>query len=275
MVCSIGITHIILKKFDNMKYISINNIPFIMLCYKEVGETTSEFAARIRRERRVPDDQKVAVCGKLDPQAKGVTRVLIGEETWQMPHYLQSNKTYEFSIVLGISTTSDDIMGEIEDINSTAPDIRLVKNFLKNVIMTRRVQKYHPISAKKIRKDSGKKRPLWYWSKRNMLEEGDLPSKPVQVFSLVETTTPLEMNFEEYRQTVLSRLNTITNKDAFNIDKIIEKWNCVKIEKLSLLSYKIKVSSGFYVRMIAKNIKDELHIPVHIFGINRVEVEDI
>lgn len=246
-----------------------------MLCYKEVGETTSEFASRIRHEKGIPDDQKVAICGKLDPQAEGITRVLIGEETRQMPRYLQANKTYEFSIVLGISTTSDDIMGEIENINSTPQDIKLVKSFMRNGVAAQTVQKYHPISAKKIRKGPGKQRPLWYWSKRNMLEESDLPSKPVQVFSLVETTPPLEMNFTEYREMVLARLNTITNRDAFNIVKIIEEWNFVNLEKLSLLSYKIKVSSGFYIRMIAKNIKDELHIPVHIFGINRVDVEDI
>ena len=246
-----------------------------MFCFKKVGETTREFANRIRAEHGVPDRQKVAICGKLDPQAEGVTRVLIGDQTSQFSHYLQSNKTYEFSIVMGISTTSDDIMGEIEDINSTPQDIKLVKSFMRNGVATQTIQKYHPISGKKIRKDSGKKRPLWYWNKRNMLEEGDLPSKPVQVFSLVEMNTPIEMSFQKYRDIVLGRLNTITDRKCFNIDSIVADWEFVRLEKIRLLSYKIKVSSGFFVRMIAKEIKDQLHIPVHIFGINRVEVEDI
>ena len=49
-----------------------------MLVRKYVGETTKEFTDRIRRGKGIAGDVKVAICGKLDPQACGVTKVLFG-----------------------------------------------------------------------------------------------------------------------------------------------------------------------------------------------------
>tara|TARA_B110000971_G_scaffold135255_1_gene138288 strand:- start:1441 stop:2184 length:744 start_codon:yes stop_codon:yes gene_type:complete len=247
-----------------------------MLVRKYVGETTKEFADRIRCEKGIADDVKVAICGKLDPQACGVTKVLFGEDTKMMPKYLQSNKTYEFFIALGISTDSDDIMGRITNIDTSVKNnIESIKSFMNTYIINQTTQKYHPISAKKINKGPGKKRPLWYWHKKGILEESDLPSKPVKVISLRQTTDIIELNYTGYLDMVKYRLNSITDKERFNIKEITSGWDGVSMEKVILIPYEIKVSSGFYVRMISKEIRDNLNLPVHIFGINRLKVERI
>ena len=247
-----------------------------MLYRKYIGETTKEFADRIKRERFLKEETKVAICGKLDPMACGMTHVLIGDDTKKMPEYLESNKTYEFFVAIGVSTGSDDIMGRItETTNDISSKIDIIKEFMNTFIKNQKIQKYHPISAIKIKKDSGKKRPLWYWYKKGILEESDLPSKEVTVFSLKETTSPIELKFDGYTNMVRYRLNTITDKEKFNINEIIEDWNKVELDKIILLPYEIKVSKGFYVRMISKEIRDHLNIPVHIFGINRLKVERI
>ena len=82
-----------------------------MFYHKSLGETTSEFANRVSQ---LHNGAKTCACGKLDPMARGITRVLVGKKTKEMEKHLNSNKTYEFYIVPGISTDSDDIMGLID-----------------------------------------------------------------------------------------------------------------------------------------------------------------
>ena len=49
-----------------------------MFYNKKIGETTSEFAKRISF---LHNGKKTCACGKLDPMARGTTRVLIGDDT--------------------------------------------------------------------------------------------------------------------------------------------------------------------------------------------------
>mgnify|MGYP006129349637 CR=1 FL=1 len=246
-----------------------------MFAHKEFGETTKEFSDRIRLTRDLGTDTKIAICGKLDPQARGITSILIGKDTQYMDKYLQSDKTYEFSIVLGISTGSDDIMGKITESKELNMDcaVDAIRTFMHTYISNQTVQKYHPISAKKIRLHPGKKQPLWYWTKLGLLSDDDLPSKSVIVYSLEEIGAPITTDFIDYLSVVTDRLSLITNKKAFDIDHIVNSWTESTVKTLVMLQYRIKVSSGFYVRMIAKNIRDVLNIPVHIFGINRINVQ--
>uniref|UniRef100_A0A6C0B5D1 tRNA pseudouridine(55) synthase n=1 Tax=viral metagenome TaxID=1070528 RepID=A0A6C0B5D1_9ZZZZ len=245
--------------------------------YKACGETTKEFADRLRRDHFLAPHVKVAICGKLDPQAEGKTVVLFGDDTVKMPEYLESNKTYEFCIALGVSTDSDDIMGLKTSVaeGDMHDNISVIKDFMTTFIKNQKTQRYHPISAKKIRKEPGKKKPLWYWHKKGVLVDADLPSKDVEVFSLMDNYPPVTLDFNNYMKMVMRRLNLITNKEAFNIVNIIHSWKSIKLDKIILIPYQIKVSKGFYVRMISKEIRDQLNIPVHIFGIKRLKVEKI
>ena len=168
-------------------------------------------------------------------------------------------------------------MGKIVKTSFEVKDnIEIVRNFMNKVVINKTSQKYHPISAKKINIDGFKrKRPLWYWYQKGLLKESDLPEKPVKVYRVEENKFPMTFTFKTYLALVRSRLNLIKNKDNFNIDEIKLSWNKVKINKVVLLEYIAEVSSGFYIRMIAKNIRDTLSIPVHIFDIQRLKVEPL
>lgn len=242
----------------------------VLLEHKQLGETTKEFADRIRLRYQIPNGIKIAICGKLDPQASGITNVLVGAATKCMPQYLTSDKTYDFEFGLGISTDSDDIMGNIINTRPiTSRDITTIQTYMNNVILNMTRQKYHQISAKKIRKGPGKMRPLWYWYKLGLLEEEDIPSKPVSVYSIRELTEPATIPFENYNKMVQTKLSRITNRENFNIDSISSQWDKIKVDGIPVMFYTIKVSSGFYVRMIANAIKKELGIPIHILSIRR------
>ena len=242
---------------------------------KRIGETTREFAKRISLKN---NGEKVCICGKLDPMSRGITRILIGGETKLMKNYLNRDKIYEFSIVCGISTDSDDIMGLI-DSDTVSESINrfryidLIKEYMVNTLKTT-TQKYHHYSAICIKKDEKNKKPLWYWYRKGILKEEDIPEKKATVFSVDHINSKF-VDKQTYLDMVLYRLNTVTDTETFKIDLIKEKWIDAidfKLTKIHMLTYRLNVSSGFYIRMIAKDIKNKLKIPVHIFDINRVGI---
>ena len=246
-----------------------------MIGYKNIGETTIEFVTRIREEENIPSTMKVGICGKLDPQAHGQMRILVDQDTKLMEHYQKSSKTYEFDIVVGVSTSSDDIMGGVEKCAQKI-DLEMIEKieyYMTHTLPNIKTQKFHHISAMKIRKDDGPKRPLWYWYKLGILEEEDIPAKSVTIHQL-KNKGAFMVNFSDYKRTVYDRLHSMTDKERWDIDNIWRSWDTSSVAPVLIrISYRIHVSSGFYIRMIAKDIKSTLNIPVHIFNIHRVGME--
>ena len=236
--------------------------------YKHIGETTTQFVDRLCISY---GKNKACVCGKLDPMSRGLTKVLFDEHTKQMNKHLKSVKTYEFYIVLGVSTTSDDIMGHIEKEQIISQnDIKKVKAFINNY-NERKVQKYHPISAIQIRKN-GVRKPLWHWHKHNNLTHDELPSKDAHVYS-TDLFFQGRVAFNMYLENVISRLETVIEPEVFDINTLTDKWNKIERDDVFMLHYEMTVSSGFYIRMLAYDIKRELGIPVHIYDIHRTNVQ--
>ena len=241
--------------------------------YKQTGETITEFIDRLCI---IYSHNKACVCGKLDPMARGLTKVLFDKDTKQMHKYLNSIKTYEFQLMPGISTKSDDIMGDITHVKSIdSCDITKIKEFMVHYKSIKE-QKFHPISAIHIKKN-GVRKPLWHWNKMNMIEHGDLPSKKVSIMSM-ELINCGYINYRHYLDQVKSNLQMLSDESfkIFNGEDLLRQWNETSNsfdENIYTMKFKLTVSSGFYVRMIAYDIKKELGIPVHVFDINRVDVK--
>ena len=248
-----------------------------MIGYKNVGETTAEFVNRVRLEYNIPETVKVGICGKLDPQAKGKMKILIGTDTKLMTAHMLSSKIYEFDIMAGISTNSDDIMGNVGQVRECFDTLseNKLKDYMNNDLVKTTQQKYHHISAYKIRKRPGPKRPLWYWYKEGCLVEDDIPSKKVTIFK-VEFLNKSLVPINEYKLDVKQKLDTMTDRTTWNIDEIWNSWSEItSLTPLIKLSYRIHVSSGFYIRMISKTINTTFNIPVHISNINRIDIIEV
>jgi len=56
---------------------------------------------------------KVGHCGTLDPLASGLMVVLLGTATKQQNKFLSANKSYSGTIKLGLTTSTDDIVGDV------------------------------------------------------------------------------------------------------------------------------------------------------------------
>lgn len=76
---------------------------------KPVGFTSHDCVARVRRLLR---GSKVGHGGTLDPAASGVLPLAVGKAT-RLLQFLRQDKAYQATIQLGISTTTDDLEGEI------------------------------------------------------------------------------------------------------------------------------------------------------------------
>lgn len=82
----------------------------ILVIDKPGGMTSHDVVNRIRRGFRI---DKVGHGGTLDPDATGLLVLLLGRATKLSNQFLGSDKTYEGTIRLGISTDSHDASGTV------------------------------------------------------------------------------------------------------------------------------------------------------------------
>ena len=82
----------------------------IALLDKPGGITSHDVVARVRRALGT---KKVGHAGTLDPMATGLLILGVGASTRLLTHLVGLGKTYEATIRLGTTTTSDDADGEV------------------------------------------------------------------------------------------------------------------------------------------------------------------
>ncbi|BAZ44439.1 tRNA pseudouridine synthase B [Chondrocystis sp. NIES-4102] len=101
--------------------------------HKPVGFTSHDCVAKLRR---LLNTKKIGHGGTLDPLATGVLPIAVGKATRLLP-FLPTQKAYRALIRLGVSTTTDDLEG---DIVSSTNDLDLstteITNGLNNFLGT-------------------------------------------------------------------------------------------------------------------------------------------
>lgn len=127
--------------------------------------------------RKVLQTKKVGHAGTLDPAAAGVLPVAVGRATRLLEYLALSEKTYRAEILLGMSTVSGDLLGEItEEKNITFPketEILKVLDKFKGKIMQR------PPIVSAIQVDGKRAYDL---ARKNKIEE--LPEREIEIFSI-------------------------------------------------------------------------------------------
>ena len=82
----------------------------ILLVDKPSDHTSHDVVARIRGRFKL---KKVGHGGTLDPSATGLLIILLGRGTRASNRFMSSDKTYEGTIRLGVTTDSQDADGNI------------------------------------------------------------------------------------------------------------------------------------------------------------------
>lgn len=131
----------------------------------------------VNRVRKILQIKKVGHAGTLDPAAAGVLPVALGRATRLLEYLALTKKSYRAEILLGKSTISGDLSGEItEEKNIEFPaedEILKVLDKFKGKIM----QKPPIVSAIQI---DGKR--AYNLARKNKIEE--LPEREIEIYSL-------------------------------------------------------------------------------------------
>jgi tRNA pseudouridine55 synthase len=97
----------------------------LILIDKPAGPTSHDVVDLIRRRFRIP---KVGHGGSLDPQATGLLIIMLNRGTKISNLFLGSDKEYEGTMRLGLTTNSYDLDGEV---TSTAPWVDITRERLE------------------------------------------------------------------------------------------------------------------------------------------------
>jgi tRNA pseudouridine55 synthase len=201
--------------------------------------------------------------------ASGLLLVLSGENIFKKEKYLKLSKEYRFEILFGFSTDTQDILGKVMNSSKdTYLNLELSKKIKSNLKFFRGnfIQKYPIYSSKTVH---GKQ--LFQYARDG--ERVEIPEKEVKVYSI---------KFFKLRKinnlTLLNNIQTRVGRVVgdFRQKEILKLWrkHLLLIPKRSFWigSFRIKCSSGTYVRSIANDLGDKIGIPALAFSIKRTKI---
>ncbi len=123
----------------------------IINVYKEPGYTSHDVIARMRG---ILKQKKIGHTGTLDPQAKGVLPVCLGNATKVSDILTNESKTYEVVGLLGVVTDTQDIFGEIIEKNEVKIQkiqlIEVIESFVGEYEQTPPMYSAKKVNGKKL-----------------------------------------------------------------------------------------------------------------------------
>jgi tRNA pseudouridine55 synthase len=88
----------------------------------------------VGRVRRAFNAQKAGHAGTLDPLASGVLPIALGEATKTVPHLVEADKTYRFTLAWGATTASFDREGQVTATSDARPSTTAVSKALESFV---------------------------------------------------------------------------------------------------------------------------------------------
>lgn len=213
--------------------------------------------------------KKVGHAGTLDPFAEGLLIVLVGrEETRRQAEFLNMDKVYEATFVLGEERDTDDVMGKVRHLDGGSSfDSRTDRSSLPASEADLRSRTADP--AKAGTKLSGAPRAPRDRKPAPSIQDVE---KALQKFTGEQEQMPPDYSAKK-----------IKGKKAYELaregKKVELKPKRVTVYELELLEYnypelkiRVKVSSGTYIRAIARDIGRDLGIGAYVKELKRTEI---
>ncbi len=218
----------------------------VVSIYKPEAMTPLMIITEFKKRFPQYSEEKISVAGRLDPMASGLLLLLIGEANKERSYFQSLDKTYEFTLLLGVTTDTYDILGKITSIvkDPVTHSIEQLTSFLATLRGTS-MQDYPPYSSMHV---MGK--PLFYWAREDKLEKITIPTKRITIQSL-DFLSSSEVTKLELVEDIEQRIKKV--RGNFRQKEIEEKWKeslPLLPEKLQLLSLRSQVSSGTYIRSL-------------------------
>ncbi len=237
------------------------SVPKYVVLEKAVGQTPLECAESWRKTVSEAANLPLSYAGRLDPMASGKLLVLIGDECKKQEHYHGLDKRYEFSVLLGVTSDTGDVLGRLTIAESvphvSASALRAAaKKFTGPISLP-----YPHFSSKTVQ---GK--PLHVWTLEGRLDEITIPTQSSTVYRLdlrkIETKTRTQIYTE-----VSQKIETVTpvtdpskalGNDFRRVD-VRADWKKFAetgspTDQFTIATFACTASSGTYMRSLAEEI---------------------
>ncbi len=178
----------------------------ILLVDKPRGKTSFSLITALRKKTGI---QKIGHAGTLDPFATGLMILLIGKEYTRLSDtYLSTEKEYEATLRLGITTDSYDCDGQIVSTSDIVPTLEQIETAFLQFQGT--ISQTPPMfSAKKVQ---GK--PLYKLARKGI----EIPRAPVNV---TVQTTFISYNYPELRLHLVCSKGTYVRSIAHDLGTML------------------------------------------------------
>lgn len=214
----------------------MSDIDGLLVVDKPAGWTSHDVVARARR---LCGTRRVGHAGTLDPMATGVLVLGVGRATKLLTFLVGCDKSYAATIRLGQSTLTDDADGEVTDAPGV-PDTAGIERSLPGAVsaLTGRIEQVpSAVSAIKVKGERS-------YARARRGEVVDLPARPVTVsrFGVLRVRHASPTGLDGRPVAVLD----------------------VDVE--------VEVSSGTYVRALARDLGAALGVGGHLTALRRTRV---
>lgn len=239
----------------------------VIQVYKKIGQTPKDVINDIKK---IYPDRKMGFSGRLDPMAKGLMYVLVGDAVKNTEKFHKHNKTYRFQVIISCKTDTDDILGLLKEHTNENYDFINIINSFKEMEKTYQ-QEYHHYSSMTINN-----KPLWYYSKNNLLDTITIPTKEVTIFNL-RLLYKKTIRGDDLKNDILKRLDKLVkhNHMSFRTEEIIEQWKNEKMNNIyEILVMEADVSYGTYIRQLVKDVSNYIKIPLCVLEIERIKISN-
>lgn len=212
----------------------------LILVYKRKGKTSRNVVENISKKYGV----KAGHIGTLDPMAKGLLPILVGNSCKLSKYLMEHDKTYLVEMKFGYNTETLDIEGDIleEDIHFRENNI-VDNEFFDMIIMA-------------MKKELGTKKqiPPIYSAKK-------LNGKKLYEIARKDKEKAIEMAKEKAKEITIYNMYDISLKELWDNDP-----------KDIVLSFKVECSSGTYIRSLVRDIAENMGTIAIMTDLRRIAV---
>ena len=212
----------------------------LILVYKKKGKTSRNVVENISKRYGV----KAGHIGTLDPMAKGLLPVLVGNTCKLSKYLMEHDKTYLVEMKFGYNTETLDIEGEILEEDKSFRENNIVDNEFFDMI----------IIAMKKELGTKKQIPPIYSAKK-------LNGKKLYEIARKDKEKAIEMAKEKAKEITIYNMYDISLKELWDNNP-----------KDIVLSFKVECSSGTYIRSLVRDIAENMGTIAIMTDLRRIAV---
>lgn len=215
-------------------------------------------------------DQKIGYAGRLDPMAEGILLCMLNEgNTTDRDHYLNLDKDYEVTALIGIETDSYDLLGMVQSVSTESVEPGQFKDQCAQLNGKTISQPFPPYSAQPI---DGI--PLYRRTRLGLpYDPKTTPTKKRTIYSCVYTGSE-KMAGAELKANIKERILSVSGD--FRQSEILQQWDEILKEynktDFILAKATIRCSSGTFIRTLVHDIGKELEVGACVYSLKRTQV---